>query len=171
MLLYPVMTFQFTWGGMTSGRIVSDQGLWANFVEQVTASLRQNHSDFAHLWFLYALLAVYALALIVLLVFRQVIDRRGRIRGWIDRQFQRLMHFRWAALLLAIPSAVLLFFEVHWWGVGGYAVNFVPPWQGTLNYALFFAVGWLLYAQGRGGGQMDSIGGHGLLGLPGLGIM
>ena len=147
LLLYPVMMLQYAWGGMLSGRILTDQSLWVTAWRELINSLQVNASSLIHLWFLYDLLVLYALALFVVLVLRKGVDRSGWIRRRLDEGFRRLTRSPWSVVLLAIPSAILLYFEEWWWGIGAYPINFVPEWPGLLGYALFFAVGWLLYAQ------------------------
>ncbi len=145
MLLYPLTILQFTWGGMISGRVLSDNGLWATCRSEIATSFKLNPSDFIHLWFLYDLLAIYALTLIGLFVIRKVLDRRGILRRHIGRLFRSLIQSPWSVLVLAFPSAFLLYCSSWWWGIDAYPIWFRIPWHSLLGYWLFFTVGWLLY--------------------------
>ncbi|TWU33933.1 acyltransferase family protein [Novipirellula artificiosorum] len=147
LLLYPVMMLQYAWGGIESGRILTDQGLGATTLQELVSSLQMNASAFIHLWFLYDLLVIYAITLIVVLLMHKVIDRSGRIRRQISRGFRWLLQSWWSIVLLSIPSAIFLYFEDWWWGLGAYPINFIPDWPGLMGYCLFFAAGWLLYSQ------------------------
>lgn len=146
LLLYPIMMLQYTWGGMISGRVLSDEGLWETFLRDIGFHWQVNPSNFMHLWFLYVLLAVYALTLVSLWVIRRGIDRRGDMRRLADKAFRRVLGSSWGVVWLAVPSAILLFLHPGWWGIEAFPTWFTIPWTGLLGYWLFFAAGWMLYA-------------------------
>jgi peptidoglycan/LPS O-acetylase OafA/YrhL len=147
LIMYPVMMAQNVAGGLSSGRILSEQGFWVTFLRETAAAFRLNPS-ILHLWFLYDLLAVYILAVLLRAVFQHALDRSGRLRRWTDRGFARLAHSGWLIVALAVPSAALLYFgQFWWWGINAFPMWFVPQWHGLLIYWLFFAVGWLIYGQ------------------------
>jgi peptidoglycan/LPS O-acetylase OafA/YrhL len=145
-ILIPIMITQMTAGGLASGRVLSDQGLWQTSWTTLVTILTINPSMFGHLWFLYDLLVIYALALLLRSLLKYVIDRRGVLRGWTLRAFGRLIRSPWSIIVLSVPSGLLLFFEERWIGISGGPTWFIPQWQGLLNFFLFFAVGWLLYS-------------------------
>ena len=66
-----------------------------------------------HLWFLYVLLAFYAVALVVR-TFVHLIDRNGALRARIVDPVVRLLGGPAAPVLLAIPVAAALFFKPNW---------------------------------------------------------
>jgi glucans biosynthesis protein C len=102
--------------------------------------------NFMHLWFLYVLLWLYALALGARAVMRTV-DRQGRIVRMIERGFGALLRFPVGASILALPIAAALLLHPHWLhaeGVPTPGYTLVPPLAPLFIYGCCFAVGWLL---------------------------
>lgn len=145
LIIYPIWFLQDTWAGILRGRIQTTESFWSVFQTQIGRSYREVLDTF-HLWFLYDLLLVYAFTLIVIFVFRYVIDRGGWLRDWMNRGFRRLMQSAFLLVFLTIPSAFLLMPSKFWSGIEAYPVWFRPDWSGVILYWIFFAVGWYLYA-------------------------
>jgi peptidoglycan/LPS O-acetylase OafA/YrhL len=101
-----------------------------------------------HLWFLYMLLIVY-LATLLLRGAVAAIDRRGALRGAVDRRLSALLRLPFALpLLLAVPVALLLLRHpgwAEWWGIPTPDVGLVPNAAALGSFGLAFAVGWLAH--------------------------
>lgn len=146
LILCPVMLFQYTWGGMASGRILSDAGVGEEFRRELLTGALFNPTNLYHLWFLYDLMLVYACTLVGLVLLDRLFDRQGRLRHRIDRVFRWTATARWGLVLLIVPSACLLYFESNWWGLSALPLWFIPELPGFFGYCLFFWFGWLLFA-------------------------
>jgi len=102
-----------------------------------------------HLWFLYLLLLMYAL----LLVLRAVVgwlDRRGAGRARLDAALRVALEWRVAPLLVALPTAALLYLTPSWAQMGGIPAplaGLVPPAGSLLGYGSGFMVGWWIHRQ------------------------
>jgi glucan biosynthesis protein C len=101
-----------------------------------------------HLWFLYLLSGFYIATLGVRAILARL-DRRDRIASRADA-WLRVMLGPWAAPLLALPLAVMLFAHEGWYAWFG-----IPTPDTTLyanrpalvGYGLAFGVGWWLHRQ------------------------
>ena len=93
--LYPVMTYQTVAGGLLSGRIQSSESTWRLFLEEMS-KLKLSEVWPIHFWFLYCLLLLYAISLLLLFVFRFVIDRRGVLRQRLQGAVARVVSAPWA---------------------------------------------------------------------------
>jgi len=100
----------------------------------------------AHLWFLYQLLQLYALAL----VFRALllrIDRAGRLRGAADALASGLFRLPLAAPVLAVPVALALMalpMWPYWSGIPTPDQTLIPQLAPTVGYGVAFGVGWMV---------------------------
>ncbi len=102
-----------------------------------------------HLWFLYLLLAFYAVAL-VLRATVHLIDRSGALRARIVDPIVRVVGGPAAPLLLAIPVACGLFFKANWmmwFGIPTPDTGLVPNSAALITYGVAFGFGWLLNRQ------------------------
>lgn len=102
-----------------------------------------------HLWFLYLLLVLYALWLLARLVLR-AIDRRELVSPAIDRMLRLTIASRTAPLVLAAPTAVILYFTPWWsmWqGIPPPIMGFVPNFPALVAFGSAFAFGWFLSRQ------------------------
>ena len=102
-----------------------------------------------HLWFLYLLLVLYALWLLARALLH-VLDRRGAVSPAIDRLLRALIGSRVAPILLAAPTAVVLF-HTAWWsewqGIPPPIMGFVPNFPALLAFGSAFGFGWFLHRQ------------------------
>ncbi len=102
-----------------------------------------------HLWFLYVLLELYA-ATLILRGLVALIDRGGRLRAGLDRLVGALMRGPFAALVLAIPVAVVFAANPHWlmwFGIKTPDDSFVTNAQAIAGFGTAFGFGWLLNRQ------------------------
>ena len=102
-----------------------------------------------HLWFLYVLLAFYAVALVVR-TFVHLIDRNGALRARIVDPVVRLLGGPAAPVLLAIPVAAALFFKPNWmmwFGIPTPDTGLIPNTTALVVYGLAFSFGWLINRQ------------------------
>jgi glucans biosynthesis protein C len=100
-----------------------------------------------HLWFLYLLLVMFALWMLARALLR-IIDRRDAGVQFGDRVLAALVRSRVAPVLLALPSAVLLFYTPWWslWqGIPPPIMGFIPNTPALLAYGSAFAFGWFLH--------------------------
>jgi len=102
-----------------------------------------------HLWFLYVLLLFYgaALALRGLVV---AVDRASRLRQGIDTAVAVLVRSGLAPLVLAAPTAAVLFLKTDWlmWlGVPSPDHGLIPNAAAGAAFGTAFAFGWLLQRQ------------------------
>jgi glucans biosynthesis protein C len=108
--------------------------------------VEQAGPNFMHLWFLYLLLWLYAIALAL----RAVLHRRAQWLALADRCMGALIRSRVGALALASPIALALSL-IPGWGVHlgiptpGYTL--IPPAAPLFIYAYVFMLGWMLHRQ------------------------
>ncbi len=102
--------------------------------------------NFLHLWFLYVLLWLYALALGLRAVLAKL-DPRGTCAAWADRALQAVLGLHAGPLLLALPvCAAFAYVPVALVGMGvpTPAYTLIPPAVPLFIYGYVFAIGWLL---------------------------
>jgi hypothetical protein len=150
-LLYPLVMLVWTWGKSTSGSLADFRvppELWSLGPLRLTAgfilsgAILRGGFGLAHLWFLYYLLLLYALALVA----RRVVlalDGSGALRGFADRVFAAIFRSRWS--LIAFAGMTLPLTRLMGGGVATPNRSLVPNVPVLLVYGLFFGVGWLLH--------------------------
>ncbi|MGY4395656.1 glucan biosynthesis protein C [Sphingomonas sp. UYAg733] len=109
-------------------------------------SLSAQTFPLTHLWFLYALLWLYAGAL-CLVGLAKVIDRSGRLRATIDRLVIGLERSRLTPLVIAVPICAAFLANPEWrlwFGVPTPDTGLVPNGIAMTAYGLAFGYGWLL---------------------------
>ena len=102
-----------------------------------------------HLWFLYALLLLYAAALMLRALVR-AIDRGGRLRAGIDRLVALAAGTPAAPFLLALPVTAALASQrawPMWFGIPTPDQSLVPNLPAAVGYSMAFALGWLIHRQ------------------------
>jgi peptidoglycan/LPS O-acetylase OafA/YrhL len=105
--------------------------------------------NFLHLWFLYILLWLYAIAWAAQRLLR-VIDVRERVAQAADHVLRMLLATPLRSFALALPIALALWLQPLWdWraGVPTPAYSWVPPAAPMAVYAFVFGIGWLLDRQ------------------------
>lgn len=99
-----------------------------------------------HLWFLYYLLLIS----ISVVLLRYVIALNGTVSQFLaqtaDSLFAWLCHSRFAIVIIAIPTAFLLWFMNNW-GMDTPDKSLIPHIPVALLYGGFFLFGWLLHRQ------------------------
>jgi glucans biosynthesis protein C len=102
-----------------------------------------------HLWFLYVLVWLYAIALALRwLVLR--IDRSGALRALVDRLARFVAQSYFAPLVLAAPFLIALWFAspwYSWFGIPSADTNLVVNPQALTVFGTAFAFGWLVHRQ------------------------
>jgi glucan biosynthesis protein C len=101
-----------------------------------------------HLWFLYVLSLFYAAMLAMRGSFGRL-DRTGRVVARADAWLRGLLG-PWAAPLLALPLATMLFAHEGWYAWFGIPTpdnSLYPNRPALVGYGLAFAFGWLLHRQ------------------------
>ena len=105
----------------------------------------------AHLWFLYLLLVLFALTLPVRTLVVKL-DASGAWRASVARWLRAAIDSRVAPLLLAVPVCAALL-AAKWWlpwhGIPVPSVGLVPNLPGLLAYGMAFVLGWLMHRESR----------------------
>lgn len=99
-----------------------------------------------HLWFLYVLLLLYA-ATLILRGLVAAVDRRGRLRAAIDRSVRALVDNPFGVVLLAAPTAAVLYFTppwLAWFGILTPDSSLVPNAGAAVAFFTAFGFGWLV---------------------------
>ncbi|MBL8553091.1 MAG: acyltransferase family protein [Phenylobacterium sp.] len=102
-----------------------------------------------HLWFLYALLILYAATLAVRGVVAKL-DAGGGFRARVDRVVAGLLGSPLAPLVLALPAAGLFYARPDWlvfFGVPTPDQSLIPNSAAAVQFGLAFGLGWLLHRQ------------------------
>ncbi|WP_152051143.1 acyltransferase family protein [Tautonia marina] len=95
-----------------------------------------------HLWFLYFLIIFYTFVAILDMLGRRLGDGP---RNRADATVRRIVSSPWRALILAVPTTLLLLTMRA--GTFETSSRFLPAPKALIGYFLFFGFGWLLYAQ------------------------
>ena len=104
----------------------------------------------AHLWFLYQLLQLYAIALLVWAAVARI-DREQKLRGTVDALVAGALRFPLAAFVLAIPVALALMSLpawFYWSGIPAPDQTLVPQPAPLVGYGVAFGFGWLVHRSG-----------------------
>jgi ABC-type multidrug transport system ATPase subunit len=121
-----------------------------------------------HLWFLYYLAIFYVLA-IVLQSGMAALDKGERIRTRVDRWVGGAVVTWLAPLVLAAPTAAVLYFKSDWavwFGIPTPDTGLMPQLPALVAYGTAFALGWVLH---RRVDRLDTIARQWLVNL-GLGV-
>jgi hypothetical protein len=152
-ILFPLVVAAWTTGGNVSGRnlvelplpllftLMFKQGLM--FVPKPLGGL----FSLTHLWFLYYLLWLYALALGVRFLVTLSAPVASLLRGWADGWVARVMRSPSFILWLAPGMGLFLWPMGGWFGVDTPVGSPVPSVPVLIFYGSFFALGWLLHRQ------------------------
>jgi len=103
-----------------------------------------------HLWFLYVLLLLYA-ATLILRGLVAAVDRRERLRKAIDRGVRVLVKNPLGFVLLAAPTAAVLYFTppwlawLAWFGIMTPDSSLVPNAGAAVAFFTAFGFGWLVH--------------------------
>jgi len=103
-----------------------------------------------HLWFLYYLLLLYALALLARQALVALVDRYGGVRRRLDTLVGAAVRSRLAPLALAGPTAAILFLDADWpvwFGIPTPDTGLAPQPTALVAFGSAFALGWLLHRQ------------------------
>ena len=106
-------------------------------------------SSLVHLWFLYVLLWLYAVALGLRAVLIRL-DRRGMLIELADRLTAWLVQSSAGLVVLALPTAAALLATpgwMPWLGIPTPLSGLVPDLAPSAAFFTTFAVGWLVYRQ------------------------
>ena len=101
----------------------------------------------AHLWFLYQLLQLYAIALLLRAAVVRI-DPSRRLRGAVDALVSGLLRVPLAVLLLGIPVALALMALPawsYWAGIPTPDQTVIPQLAPLVGYGMAFGFGWLVH--------------------------
>jgi peptidoglycan/LPS O-acetylase OafA/YrhL len=102
-----------------------------------------------HLWFLYMLLLLYTATLLVRGLVAMV-DRRGSARAAADRVVRGLVENPFGLVVLAAPTAAVLYLTppwLAWFGIATPDSSLVPNAGAAVGFFTAFGFGWLLHRQ------------------------
>jgi ABC-type multidrug transport system ATPase subunit/peptidoglycan/LPS O-acetylase OafA/YrhL len=102
-----------------------------------------------HLWFLYYLLVIYAIAMVTRAAILAV-DRDGRFRRVLDRTVRGLVYSGTAPLALGLPLGGALYARpdwVMWFGIPTPDQSLIPQVASLVGYCTAMAFGWLTHRQ------------------------
>ena len=102
-----------------------------------------------HLWFLYYLLVLYAIVVLCRTIVVRL-DRRGSIRRLADSVVRRAIRSGTAAVLLAMPLTLALYFRadwVIWFGIPTPDRSLIPELTSLVCFGTALAFGWLVHRQ------------------------
>jgi glucans biosynthesis protein C len=100
-----------------------------------------------HLWFLYVLLLLYAAVLIVRGLVAAA-DPHERLRHAVDGVVRRMVENPFGFVLLAAPTAAVLYFTppwLAWFGIMTPDASLVPNAGATMGFFTAFSFGWLVH--------------------------
>ena len=104
-----------------------------------------------HLWFLYYLAVLYVLVLALRAAF-VALDRDGAARRRIDRALETVLSSYLAPLLLAAPTAAVLYVDAAWpvwFGIHTPDTGLMPQLQAIVAFGTAFTLGWVMHRQVR----------------------
>lgn len=99
-----------------------------------------------HLWFLYYLLMITAIALALRALLSASPVIKAKVTGWTDLTVAWIAQSRFSWLALSVPTAACLWF-MSTWGMDTPDKSLVPHVPVTIVYGGFFGLGWLLHRQ------------------------
>ncbi len=105
----------------------------------------------AHLWFLYYLLLIYAVALVIRSCVTRFANRAYQAAGRVDAVMRRMIQSNAAPFILAAPAALCLAITPNWimWiGIPSPDSGFTPKLAPIVAFGTAFSFGWLLHRQG-----------------------
>lgn len=100
------------------------------------------HPEPSYLWFLWYLTLIYA----TVLLGRHALAGRSRAVAGLRAAASHLLGNRLAPLLLALPTALLLYRQPTWMASSTPAESFVPVPDLLAYYGVFFVSGWAMFA-------------------------
>jgi ABC-type multidrug transport system ATPase subunit/peptidoglycan/LPS O-acetylase OafA/YrhL len=141
-VLFPLIIAAMAWGATSSraGALTSPPTSGTPFLA----------FPLTHLWFLYVLILMYALALIVRWCMTRFLDRNGHLPARIDAWLRLAVRGAVAPVLLALPLTAALSLApmwVKWMGIPTPDQSLVPNLPALIGFTTSFGVGWLLHRQ------------------------
>ena len=102
-----------------------------------------------HLWFLYYLLVLYVIVLLCRAVAVRL-DRRGAVRAFTDNVIRGAVRSGAAAVLLAVPVTIALYFRAEWiiwFGIPTPDHSLIPEVASLVGFGTALVFGWLAHRQ------------------------
>lgn len=144
-ILRPLIVSSWVMGGESvRGEVDILNGLKIGF--QSLGQLPKDLLTGTHLWFLYYLLVVTAIALAVRAVVGLTSSLQSNATKWTDRIVAWIANSRFSWLALALPTGACLWY-MGTWGMDTPDRSLVPRLPVLIVYGGFFAFGWLAHRQ------------------------
>ena len=134
-VMVPLLGLIWGWGAEQSGKTLP-----------VPAPLSVRSFPLTHLWFLYYLLWMYAVALTGRQLVVKLLDRSERIRQFLDRALLSLLKRRVAPFVFALPLAIAALAVPEWNPATAIPTpdkSLIPQLVPTVGFGTAFFVGWL----------------------------
>jgi glucans biosynthesis protein C len=134
-VMIPLLGLIWQWGAEVGGKTLP---------ESPPVSIRQ--FPLTHLWFLYYLLWMYAIALAGRALFVKRLDRSERIRQFFDRTLLMLLKRRVAPFVFALPLAIVALAVPEWNPATAIPTpdkSLVPEIISSVGFGTAFVFGWL----------------------------
>ena len=145
-ILRPLIVSGWIMGGASlQGSVDVIAGLKGGF--QSLQSLPAGIFTGTHLWFLYYMLLITAIALVVRQLIAMSPKIHSRLNSLCDRGVTWLADSRAALLLLALPTAVLVW-NMSTWGMDTPDKSLIPHFPVLVVYGGFFTLGWIFASKG-----------------------
>ncbi len=145
-LLFPLIRFAWAWSYVHAVSGARPVGFAQAFAYAFDRHLLPAALGFAHLWFLYYLLIVYAAFLLFRAFVLRFSDSDRTLRAKIDAQIRSLVGSPMELPALVVPTALLLV-PMRSWGIDSPDASLIPQLRSVLLYTAFFSYGWLLARQ------------------------
>ena len=151
-VLAPLTILTWVWGANRSGQNLTEVPLSLMIQLMQMGKILIPPSDgglftIAHLWFLYYLLALYAVVLVLRLSVLRLIPRKADSQRRADTCISWCVKSPWSLVCLGVLTGLILFMMQGWWGVDTPSRSYQPSLPVLLLYGFFFCFGWLLHRQ------------------------
>ncbi len=153
-ILYPILVFTWVTGAARLGRweILAIPEQFRSYPPwQLTLGFFMSFEfvkqfDLTHLWFLYQLLVLYALALPLRWACLRLTWLQGALLPWLDARFRAAISSSIKVIWFSALALPALYLQ-HSWNVDTPKQSLVPELPATFLFAVFFGVGWALHRQ------------------------
>ncbi len=144
--IFPLVRLAWAWGAL-SARPGADAFTVADVLRRAfSPPLLLSGLGFAHLWFLYYLLVIYAVFLAARALLLRIADPDGSLGPLLDRRIRELAGSVRELPALALPTTFLLL-PMRSWGIDSPNASLLPQARSVLLYLAFFAFGWMMSRQ------------------------
>ena len=142
-IIVPVLDGLWIYGSLVVGAADARSPIWPAITRHIMAGTFLAHLNTAHLWFLYYLIFLYAMAMVFATLAKQFV--RTEMQDRTDRSVRSIMRSGWKPMILAVPTGLILYGTGHL--TFETPVSLIPDGRQLVAYGIFFGFGWLLHRQ------------------------